>query len=92
MVMAAALRSASFPPGPASPPREQATRRAAQELEATFVGQLLRSMPFSFGAGDAQPFADLLMDEYGKLVAKSGGIGIADAVVRQLERIQKATP
>jgi len=91
MVTPTAPASPASPRGP-TPPREQATRRAAQELEATFVGQLLRTMPFSFGAGDAQPFADLLMDEYGKLVARSGGVGIADAVVRQLERIQKAAP
>jgi Rod binding domain-containing protein len=65
-----------------------ALRRTAQDLEAVFVGQLLRAMPFSFGAGDAQPFADLLVDELGKLVARQGGIGIAAAVARQVETLE----
>jgi flagellar protein FlgJ len=71
---------------PAAPPREAAMRRAAQDLEAVLIGQLLRAMPFSFAGGSGGPFADLLVDEYGKLIAKAGGIGVADAVVAQLRR------
>ena len=38
-----------------------------------------------FGGGNAEEmFRSLLTDEYGKSVARSGGIGIADQVVRSV--------
>jgi hypothetical protein len=41
------------------------------------------------GGGD-DPFAALLREEYGKLIARSGGIGVADAVLNELLRAQEA--
>jgi Rod binding domain-containing protein len=33
----------------------------------------------------------MLRDEYGRLIARSGGVGVADAVMRQLLRAQEAS-
>ena len=60
-----------------------------------FIGELLGSMMQGLAAdgplgGGDEPFAAMLRDEYGKLVARSGGIGVADAVMRQLLRAQEA--
>ena len=55
-----------------------------------FLGELLRGLterPDRAGAGrggEDDPFASMLQDEYGKLISRSGGIGIADAVLREL--------
>jgi Rod binding domain-containing protein len=71
-----------------------ALRRAAEEFEAVFVGQLLGGMLGGLstggqGGGD-DPFAAMLRDEYARLIARRGGIGVADAVLRQLLRAQEA--
>jgi peptidoglycan hydrolase FlgJ len=81
----------------AAPP---AMRRAAEEFEAVFVGQLLSGMAEglasdgpagggALGGGDDDPFASMLRDEYGKLISRSGGIGVADAVLREMLRLQE---
>ena len=79
-----------------APPRDpQAARRAAEDFEAVFIGQLLDGMMQGLasdgplGGGD-DPFAGLLREEYGKLIARSGGVGVADAVLRELLRAQEA--
>ncbi len=70
-------------------------RRVAQDFEAVFVGELLGNMMQGLasdgplGGGD-DPFAAMLRDEYGKLIARSGGVGVADAVMRELLRAQEA--
>ena len=33
----------------------------------------------------------MLQDEYAKLISRSGGIGIADAVLREMLKMQEAT-
>lgn len=77
-----------------------AMRRAAQDFEAVFLGELLSGLTEGLGGGgaagggplgggDSDPFAAMLRDEYGKLISRSGGIGIADAVLRELLRAQE---
>jgi flagellar protein FlgJ len=69
-------------------------RRAAEEFEAVFVGQILRGLtegltdpgPLS-GGGD--PYASMLQDEYARLISRTGGIGIADAVLREMLKAQE---
>jgi Rod binding domain-containing protein len=68
-----------------------ATKKAAQSFEAMFMSQMFGHMfegvgkdtLFGGGAGE-EMFRPMLIDEYGKLVAKKGGIGIADAVMHTL--------
>jgi flagellar protein FlgJ len=72
-----------------------AVRRAAEDFEAVFLGQLVGGMMEGLAAdgplgGGDDPFAAMLRDEYGKLIARSGGVGVADAVMRQLLRAQEA--
>ncbi|MBL8691120.1 MAG: rod-binding protein [Rhodospirillaceae bacterium] len=66
-------------------------KKVGQDFEAQFLSQMIGHM-FSgikadglFGGGNAEEmFRSLLTDEYGKSVARSGGIGIADQVVRSV--------
>lgn len=70
-------------------------RQTAQEFEAVFISEMLRPMfqnieaaaPFGGGSGE-KIYRDMQVDEYGKAIAKSGGIGLADAVVREMIKMQ----
>lgn len=69
----------------------------AQEFEGVFIAQMLGQMfsgiptdgPFGGGQGE-QMFRSLMMDEYGKKLSSQGGIGLADAVTRELLKHQEA--
>jgi peptidoglycan hydrolase FlgJ len=68
-----------------------ALRKTGEDFEAMFLSQMIGHM-FSgikadgmFGGGRAEEmFRSLLVDEYGKSIAKAGGIGVADQVVRSV--------
>ncbi len=70
--------------------------KAAQDFEAMFLSQMLQCMfegvdadPV-FGGGNAENmYRSLMIDEYGKQVAKRGGIGIAEQVSRTLLAAQE---
>jgi peptidoglycan hydrolase FlgJ len=69
-------------------------RRAAEEFESVFLAQILSQLKVGFGppgqAGDADdPFAAMLRDEYAKVIGRGGGIGLADAVTRELLRARE---
>ena len=74
-----------------------AVHKAAQNFEAVFLSQMLGHMfsgievdkTFGGGAGEEQ-FRSVLIDEYGKALAKRGGIGIAPAIESQLLKMQEA--
>ncbi len=70
--------------------------RAAQDFESMFVAQMLEPMfgdsvgEELFGDKDTQDvYKTLLMDEYGKLIARAGGIGIASTVKKELLSLQE---
>ncbi len=73
-----------------------ATRKAAEEFEGQFMAEMLKHQ-FSgletdgpFGGGHAEEtFRSLLVDEYGKQVTRAGGLGLADAIQRQMLRMQE---
>jgi Rod binding domain-containing protein len=81
----AAARSA-----PAAAERE--ARAAAEAFEAVFLAEMLKhsginAMPAGFGGGAGEEaFASFLTEEYGRLLAERGGIGIAEQVFGLLER------
>ena len=59
-----------------------------------FLAQIMRGFTTGVVAGTAQgsesgPFAEMLQDEYAKLISRSGGIGLADAVLREMLRTQE---
>ena len=99
----AGVRPASAPaPAPTPAPtsgdirRQDQTRRVAEEFEALFLSQMLEPMfaglqtegPFGGGAGE-QIYQTLMVQEYGKAIAASGGVGIADAVQREILKLQE---
>ena len=75
--------------------REQVDR-AAEDFESMFLSQMMQPMfdtvgvDASFGGGQAEEtYRSFLVDEYAKLFSRSGGIGIADHVRRELLRLQE---
>lgn len=83
---------------PAIDAKDQAQIKAtAEDFEAFFVTHAFEDMfadlssdPL-FGGGEGEDiFKSFLLQEYGKQVAKAGGIGISDMVQRQLLQLQEA--
>lgn len=71
-------------------------RKSAEEFEAMFLSQMLAPMFENLGEGSlfgdgpgAGIYRGMLVEEYGKAVAKSGGLGIADAVQREFLKLQE---
>jgi len=71
-------------------------REVAQEFEAVFIGQMLQPLfknlgaekPFGGGSSEAM-WRSMQVDEYGKAISKAGGIGIADAVFKEILKMQE---
>lgn len=70
--------------------------KVAKEFESVFIAQMLAPMFDSvevdetFGGGTGEEmYRSLMVEEYGKLIAKTGGIGIADQVKAELLRLQE---
>ena len=70
----------------------------AQDFEAQFTSTLFQSMfegldddnPFGGGPGETM-FRSLLVDQYSQQTMKTGGIGIADNVYREMLKMQEAS-
>lgn len=71
-------------------------RKVAEDFESYFLGQALQPLfanlsaeePFGGGATE-EIWRSLQVDEYGKALARSGGIGLADHVLEQILRMQE---
>ena len=65
-------------------------RRAAEEFEAMFLGEMLRmagvgKMPAYFGGGAGEAaFSDFLTREYANEIARTRSIGVADRIYQHL--------
>ena len=73
-----------------------AARKVGQEFEAVFLSQMIAHMfegvgdDKLFGGGETgKLFRSMMQDEYGKTIARSGGIGIADSVTREVLKLQE---
>jgi Rod binding domain-containing protein len=70
-------------------------RDAAQEFEAVFLAQLLSQLnppaagDGAAGGGDHGLFHDMFNEEMAKLISRSGGIGVADAVLKEMLKLQE---
>jgi hypothetical protein len=89
-------------PGLAAQPRQATvpgshvarTHAAAQQFEAQVLGALLQPMfenvgpgaAFGGGTGEAQ-WRPMLVTEYGKAIARAGGVGLAGAVLAALQGV-----
>jgi len=74
-----------------------ALRQAAEDFEAVFLAQMLAPMfetlesDSMFGGGPGEEiYRSMMVEEYGRTLARNGGVGIADQVERELLRIQEA--
>ncbi|WP_421983793.1 rod-binding protein [Roseibium sp.] len=73
-----------------------AVREAAEEFEAVFLNTMLQNMFTGLNEGGtwgggtgSDAWQDLLIDEYARSISKSGGIGLADSVERELLNLQE---
>ena len=73
-------------PAAGEKPREQALMQAAQNLEASFLAEMLESAglgktseSFGGGAGEDQ-FSSFLIEEQAKHIVQTGGIGLAQSL------------
>jgi len=73
-----------------------AARKTAEDFEAFFLNQTFENMfngiksdgMFGGGSGE-QIYRSLLLQEYSKVAARGGGFGIADAVQREMLKLQE---
>lgn len=78
--------------------RPRSMREAAEDFEAVFLSQMLAPVfeqlgedPLIGGGYAGKVYQSLLVDELGRSMAKAGGVGLADAVYRELVKAQAAT-
>ncbi len=73
-----------------------AVRATAEDYESVFLASVFETLqqgidtdgPFSGGPGEAM-FRSLLTQEYAKAMTAQGGIGLADKIVSELQRLQE---
>ncbi len=80
----------------AKTPNAKKIDAAAKDFEASFVTEMLKPMfegikaDEQFGGGKGEEiFNGMMIDQYGKMVADRGGIGIAEIVKGELLRLQE---
>jgi flagellar protein FlgJ len=69
--------------------------KTAQDFESSFLSIMLQQMfegvetsaPFGGGPGEAM-FKSFMTDAFAKQMAKAGGVGVADAVQREMLKLQ----
>ena len=75
---------------------ETEARAAAEEFESFFLSQMIEQMfsnvgednPFGGGPGE-KAFSGLLHEEYAKVMAQAGGLGLADRLTTEILRYQE---
>lgn len=72
-------------------------RATAEDFEAVFLTEMLRpafeqlSTDGLTGGGQGEKiYRSLMVQEYGKAIANTGGIGLADSVYRDILKLQEA--
>ena len=72
-------------------------RRAAEQFESVFLSEMLRPMfdglqtdGLGGGGMGEEMFRPMLVERYAEALSHSGGVGIADSVVREMMRLQEA--
>ena len=95
MQVNAATHSAAIQPGAAKAVPDK-VKTAAQEFEAVLIGQMLEPMwagldtkgPFGGGTGETI-FRSLMIQEIGRNLSQTGGIGLSDEIARTLTQAQE---
>ncbi len=80
-----------------APMASEDVQRVAEEFEAVFLSQMLAPMfegletDELFGGGPGEDiYRSVLVEEYGKSIARAGGIGLSDAIQREILMLQEA--
>ena len=91
-----ALQPAEGIPLGGTPAKAAAVKKAAKDFEAMFMSSMLESMTAGvkpdkmFGGGQGeQMYRSMLNQEYGKAIASTGTLGIADAIEREMLKMQE---
>jgi len=94
--MSAVAAASPLPDAPSLTARAAHARKVAQDFESFFISSMLETMSSGldvdpmFGGGSAEEvFRSLLNQEYARTFAQAGGIGVADAVYREMMRAQE---
>ena len=87
------------PEAPAKPDsaQQRRARETAEDFESVFLAQMLQHMnmgidpegPFGGGKGE-EAYQSMVAEKYGEAITEMGGVGIADAIYREILRIQEA--
>lgn len=93
------LRGAPLPMQPthAQPQASPEVRRAAEQFESMFLSEMLAPMfenldteGLGGGGMGEQMFRPMLVEQYAAAIAHSGGVGLADSIITELNRMQAA--
>lgn len=94
-INAALAQLGSATPQPQRTSSVEKAAAAAEEFEGVFISVMLKQMfaglktEAPFGGGQAEEtFRGLMVDEYGKMLAGRGGLGLAEHVQRELLALQ----
>lgn len=85
----------SMPPQTNPSPQEAKLREVAQELEATFLAEMLKTAGFgkardAFGGGAGEDqYSSFLVNEHARALARTGGIGLAESLYQSLKEHPK---
>lgn len=92
----APLPMSTAPQAPQQSAEAAALRRVAEEFESVFLTEMLGPMfdgldteGLGGGGMGEQIFRPMLIERYAESIARSGGVGIADSVVREFMRMQQ---
>jgi flagellar protein FlgJ len=91
------IQAAAGPSAGAGKPADiAALRDVAQDFEAVFLAQVLARINQGFGDDQADGasfdqglYQDMFNDQVAKLISRSGGVGVADAVLKEMLKVQE---
>lgn len=95
----APLPGAPLPTARAAPDAAQEEiRRVAQEFESVFLAEMLAPMFESLetdglggGGMGERMFRPMLVEQYAQAISKAGGVGVADYIIAELNRMMIET-
>lgn len=80
--------------GPADNASLARAKEASEEFEAVFLSQMLTTMTQELGgaggvAGGDEVYRDMFNKEVAKMISRTGGIGVADAILQDMLKTQE---
>lgn len=89
---------ANTPPAPRADHVDPQARHAAEEFESMFLSQMLAPMfegldtdGLGGGGMGEEIFRPMLIEQYAKAISNAGGVGLADSIIAELNRLQAAS-